>query len=77
MVGRNVLPSGVTEGGANMKIQVTDLFENKHVDLSAKFTMEHSTSSYDQAVMVIEEWDQPMSHKNWVLGNGKVLQARQ
>ena len=58
-----------------MKVQITDLFDNKHVDLTATFSTEHSSSSYGQAVMLIEEWDQPMSHENWVLGGGVVLEA--
>lgn len=58
-----------------MKVQITDLLSGDAVDLTASFTCDHPASSYGQKVMVIDEWDDAMSHQNWILGGAKVIDA--
>lgn len=60
-----------------MKIMINDVMTGDQIHLVATFTTDHSASSYGQAVMYIDEWSDCMSHQNWVLGGGVVIEATQ
>jgi len=58
-----------------MKIEVTDVFTNESVELTATMTTDHPASSYGQPVMVVDEWNDCMSHQNWILAGGRIIEA--
>jgi hypothetical protein len=56
--------------GEEMKITARDFSTGELVELTAKLTIEHSTSSHGQPVMIIKEWDAGiMSYDNWKIAD--------
>ena len=61
-----------------MKIEIYDLLSNEQKTLTAKMVTDHPVSSYNQPVMIVEEWDgELMSLQNWVLAGGKIVSAEE
>jgi hypothetical protein len=59
-----------------MLIKGTDIFTGESVELTASFTTDHPASSYDQAVMVVDEWDGgAMDLTSWTLSAFCVVEA--
>ncbi len=61
-----------------MKIIIHDLIRDESIVLNAHLTTNHPASSYNQPVMLIEEWEgdirgNVMSHQNWILCGAKMI----